>query len=67
MGASAEEMVNTSIQNLEYEIINAISKISTRKPATIGYIAWSGRVGQTFIWLTSINLFLPPTLRIMCK
>ncbi|MCE7954394.1 MAG: gliding motility-associated ABC transporter substrate-binding protein GldG [Bacteroidetes bacterium CHB6] len=46
MGASAEEMVNTSIQNLEYEIINAISKISTVKPPVIGILHGQGEVDK---------------------
>ncbi len=49
MGASAEEMVNTSIQNLEYEIINAISKISTRKPATIGILHGQGELDKPYL------------------
>jgi ABC-2 type transport system permease protein len=46
MGASAEEMVNTSIQNLEYEIINAISKISTVKPPVIGILRGQGELDK---------------------
>ncbi len=49
MGASAEEMVNTSIQNLEYEIINAISKISSKRPATIGILHGQGELDKPYL------------------
>lgn len=46
IGTPAEEMVNNSIQNLEYEIINAISKIASKSPPTIGFLQGQSELGK---------------------
>lgn len=38
IGSSSEEMLNNSIQGLEYEIINAIRKITTLEQKKIGFL-----------------------------
>lgn len=39
IGSSPEEMLNNSIQALEYEIINAIRKVTTLEPKKIGFLS----------------------------
>lgn len=46
IGAAPEEMVNNSIQNLEFEIINAITKISTLKPPSIAFLEGQGELSK---------------------
>lgn len=46
IGAAPEEMVNNSIQNLEFEIINAITKISTQKPPSIAFLQGQGELSK---------------------
>ncbi|HNR19749.1 MAG TPA: gliding motility-associated ABC transporter substrate-binding protein GldG [Bacteroidia bacterium] len=38
IGSSPEEMLNNSIQGLEYEVINAIRKVTTLEPKKIGFL-----------------------------
>lgn len=46
IGAAPEEMVNNSIQNLEFEIINAITKISTLRPPSIAFLQGQGELSK---------------------
>ncbi|WP_338349826.1 gliding motility-associated ABC transporter substrate-binding protein GldG [Nonlabens tegetincola] len=43
-GASAEERVNSSIQQLEYQLIDALKRVSTKKSKTIAVLRDSGNL-----------------------
>jgi len=45
-GNQPEQMINNSIQNLEFEIINAIRKITTIKPERIAFIEGHDELNQ---------------------
>ena len=46
MGMSPEQILNQSIENLEFELINAIKKLVTKQQYSIGIIMGHGEMGE---------------------
>lgn len=49
MGASPEEMLNNSVQELEYEISNAIRKLNTERADRVAFIEGHGELGEVHV------------------
>ncbi len=47
MGSSPEEMLNISVENLEYEISSALRKITQEKGAAVGFLKGQGEISNT--------------------
>lgn len=49
IGTQPDEMLNGSIENLEYQVMDAIKKITTLKPASIAFLTGQGETDKNHI------------------
>lgn len=49
IGTQPDEMLNSSIENLEYKVIDGIKKITTQKPHSIAFLSGQGEVDRNHI------------------
>ena len=50
LGASQQERINLSVQELEYKLVNAISKLTSNQRATIGILKGNGELQEDVLY-----------------